>query len=471
MQIVLLSGGSGKRLWPLSNDVRSKQFLRLFPQMDGSYISMAERVYRQIRNAVPAAQVTVATSRLQVSVLRNQLGDQVDICVEPCRRDTFPAIVLVSAYLHDVKHVGLDEAIAVCPVDPYVEGRYFNSVKRLAELAAAGVSDLMLMGIEPTYPSSKYGYILPVDGAEVSRVKSFKEKPNEKKAAEYIEQGALWNSGVFAYRLGYVLDRAHRLLDFQGYEDLYENYCDLRKISFDYAVAEKEQSISVLRYQGEWKDLGTWNTLTEIMEESSIGNVLMAEDCHNVHAINELDIPLFCTGLQDAVVVASPNGIMVSDKTASSHIKPYVENISSQIMLAEKSWGEYRVIDVEENSLTVKVTLNPGHGMSYHSHEHRDEVWTIVEGEGEALLNGEKRPVRTGDIIELPCGMKHSLNAKTRLQVIEVQMGKDISVEDKVKHLAHWDYHDTVINQPPESFGKRIKSGGGGHHTSGMSSN
>ena len=434
MQIVLLSGGSGKRLWPLSNDVRSKQFLRLFPQMDGSYISMAQRVYRQIRRAVPEAQVTVATAKSQVSVLKNQLGDGVDICVEPCRRDTFPAMVLVSSYLHDVKGVGLDEAVAVCPVDPYVEGRYFASVKRLAELAAQGTANLMLMGIEPTYPSSKYGYILPQDTAEVSRVASFKEKPDAKKAAEYIQAGALWNSGVFAYRLGYVLERAHGLFDFRGYEDLRENYRDLWKISFDYAVAEKERSIGVLRYRGEWKDLGTWNTLTEIMERESIGDVILAEDCHNVHAINELGIPLFCTGVRDAVVVASPNGIMVSDKVASSYIKPYVENLSTQVMLAEKSWGEYRVIDVEEESLTIKVTLNPGHGMSYHSHAHRDEIWNIVEGEGEARLDGELRQVRAGDVISLPCGMKHTIKASTRLQIIEIQMGQDISVEDKIKH-------------------------------------
>ena len=126
MNIVLLSGGSGKRLWPLSNDIRSKQFIPLFPQVDGSYLSMVQRVFRQIRKVDKGADITVATSKSQVSTLKNQLGDEVDISVEPCRRDTFPAIVLVSAYLHDVKGVSQDEVVVVCPVDPYVEAPYFQ---------------------------------------------------------------------------------------------------------------------------------------------------------------------------------------------------------------------------------------------------------------------------------------------------------------------------------------------------------
>ena len=120
MHIVLLSGGSGKRLWPLSNDIRSKQFIPIFHQSDGTRHSMAQRVCGQVRRTIPEAEITIATSKAQVSALRSQLGDTVDISVEPCRRDTFPAIALVSAYLHDVKGVGRDEAVAVCPVDPYV---------------------------------------------------------------------------------------------------------------------------------------------------------------------------------------------------------------------------------------------------------------------------------------------------------------------------------------------------------------
>lgn len=432
MHIVLLSGGSGKRLWPLSNDIRSKQFLKIFPQADGTRLSMIQRVYRQILAADPAADITVATSQAQASTLRHQLGSKVDLSVEPCRRDTFPAIALVSAYLHDVKRVAEDDVVAVCPVDPYVEDAYFAAVKELAQLAADGAARLMLMGVEPTYPSEKYGYILPAAQSRVSRVAAFREKPDEATARHYIAQGALWNSGVFAYRLGYVLGKARELLDFQSYQDLYDRYDSLEKISFDYAVAEREPSIGVLRYQGAWRDLGTWSTLTSIMEESTIGDVLTDDACHDLHVVNEMDVPILCMGIEHAIVAASPEGILVADKTRSSHMKPYVEQIDQEIRYAEKSWGTYEVLDIGPTSRTIKLTLAPGHAMHYHSHEHRDETWTIISGTGRALVDGAWQDIRAGAALRLPRGTKHKLEAKTPLTVIEVQTGGDISAEDKI---------------------------------------
>ena len=433
MHIVLLSGGSGKRLWPLSNDIRSKQFIPLFRQSNGMRQSMVQRVCDQVCHAIPDAEIMIATSKAQVSALRSQLGDMASISVEPCRRDTFPAIALVSAYLHDVKGVALDEAVAVCPVDPYVEDAYFASVRHLAQLAAEGTADLMLMGIEPSYPSEKYGYIMPQDKENVSRVLSFREKPDEAAAKEYIEQGALWNSGVFAYRLGYVLKRAQALLGCSDYETLLSTYDRLEKISFDYAVVEREKHVGVLRYAGAWKDLGTWNTLTEIMEEPTLGDVTTDDRCSGTHVVNELDVPILVMGGQNLIVAASPEGILVADKAASSHMKPYVEQISQPVMFAEKSWGSFRIIDVEEGSLTIKVTLNAGHAMNYHSHAYRREIWNIVSGSGTVLLDGEVRAVAPGDVIDIPAGTKHKISARERMVVIEVQIGEDIAKEDKIK--------------------------------------
>ena len=150
MNIVLLSGGSGKRLWPLSNDIRSKQFIKLFKKEDGSYESMVQRVYGQIRSVDKDAQIIIATSKSQVSAIHNQLGSDVGVCVEPCRRDTFPAIALATAYLRDVKGVSEEEAVVVCPVDPYVNEDYFQALKDLGRLAEKGNANLVLMGIEPT---------------------------------------------------------------------------------------------------------------------------------------------------------------------------------------------------------------------------------------------------------------------------------------------------------------------------------
>lgn len=436
MNIILLSGGSGKRLWPLSNDIRSKQFIKIFNGENGKRESMAQRMCRQILKSDPKADITIATSKSQISAIHNQLGDDVSVCAEPCRRDTFPAIALSTAYLHDVKGISENETVVVCPVDPYVESDYFDALKILEEQAAKGEANLVLMGIEPTYPSEKYGYIIPCGKEKVSAVESFKEKPDMDTAREYIARGALWNGGVFAYRLGYVLSKAHELVDFTDYYDLSDKYVALEKISFDYAVVENEPKIQVMRFAGQWKDLGTWNTLTEAMEDSCIGTAILNEKCENVHVVNELDMPILCMGLKDIVVSASPEGILVSDKEQSSYIKPYVDGIDRQVMFAEKSWGDYKVIDVGADSLTVKIILNPGQSMSYHSHERRDEVWTVIRGEGRVVKDGAVRLVRAGDVVNMPAGCKHTIEAITELNVIEVQIGKDIDVSDKVKYEA-----------------------------------
>ena len=434
MNIILLSGGSGKRLWPLSNDIRSKQFIKIFKNDDDSYESMVQRIYGQIQKVDKDSTVTIATSKSQVSSLHSQLGNDVGISVEPCRRDTFPAIALATAYLHDVMNVSEDEAVVVCPVDPYVDDEYFEVVKQLGEIAESGEANLVVMGMEPTYPSEKYGYVIPEDKKPVSKVITFKEKPSQEVAKSYIEQGALWNGGVFAYKLSYVLNKAHELIDFVDYKDLFNKYDTINKISFDYAVAEHEDNIAVVRYSGQWKDLGTWNTLTEAMHENVIGNAILNDTCNNVHVLNELDIPVLCMGLKDVVVSCSPEGILVSDKEQSSYIKPFVDSIEQPIMFAEKSWGEYKVLDVEDTSMTIKVTLRKGNQMNYHSHERRDEVWTIISGVGMANVNGRIFELHAGDTIKLPVGCKHTIYAQTDLELIEVQSGENISVKDKIEY-------------------------------------
>ena len=433
MNIVLLSGGSGKRLWPLSNDIRSKQFIKIFRTDDGKYESMIQRVYRQIKKADINTKITIATAKTQLSSIHNQLGENVDISVEPCRKDTFPAIALATAYLHDISGVSDEEIVVVCPVDPYVEDDYFKALKKLGEQASRGEANLVLMGIAPTYPSEKYGYIIPENTNSISYVSTFKEKPDKKTAETYISQGALWNGGVFAYKLKYVLDKAHELIDFTDYEDLFSKYDTLTKISFDYAVVEKESKIQVMRFEGQWKDLGTWNTFTEAMSENTIGNAEMNEKCSGVNIINELNVPVLAMGLHDVVISASPEGILVSDKEQSSYIKPYVDRINQQIMFAEKSWGSFRVLDVETRSLTIKVTLNAGHSMNYHSHKNRDEVWVVISGKGKTIVDGMEQNITVGDVVTMQAGCRHTVFAQTELQLIEVQLGEDINVHDKQK--------------------------------------
>lgn len=347
MHIILLSGGSGKRLWPLSNDIRSKQFIKLFETEHGIRESMLQRVYRQIKEEIPDSEITVATEKKQVSAIKNQLGDKINICVEPERRDTFPAIALAVSYLQDVKQVGIEESVLVCPVDPYVEYGYFKYLRKLVEYANEGEKgNLFLLGVDPTYPSQKYGYIIPETMDVYSNVRMFKEKPTAEEAKVYISEGAMWNSGAFVFKVDYLMKKAHEHMQFHDYHNLYHNYEKCSSISFDYAVVEQETSIQVMRFSGKWKDIGTWNTFTESMSESVIGKAVLDSSCQNTHVINELNIPILGMGLKGLVVAASGDGILISDKEQSSFIKSYVDQFHQHVMFAEKSWGSFTVLDI-----------------------------------------------------------------------------------------------------------------------------
>lgn len=288
------------------------------------------------------------------------------------------------------------------------------------------------MGIEPTYPSEKYGYIIPSYKENVSRVLTFKEKPDEKTAEKYIAQGALWNGGVFAFKLGYLIDKAHELINFTDYNDLSGKYETLDKISFDYAVVEHEEKIDVMRFSGQWKDLGTWNTLTEAMTENVFGKAVLNDKCENVNVVNELDVPVLCMGLKNVIIAASPDGILVSDKVQSSCIKPFVDNFDNRIMFAEKSWGTYKVIDVGSESMTIRVELLMGHKMNYHKHEFRNEIWTVVEGNGVVIIDDIKYEAAKGKVFIINSGSSHTVIASTKLILVETQIGNNISVHDKV---------------------------------------
>lgn len=437
MNIILLSGGSGKRLWPLSNEIRSKQFIKIFKNPEGECESMVQRVYRQIKEVDPDANITIATSKKQLSVIHNQLGDSVSVCVEPSRRDTFPSIILASAYLKSKKNVSEDEGVIVCPVDPYVSAGYFRSFLELYDMAVNGKHNISLMGIEPTYPSEKYGYIMPATKAEKADVSYFIEKPDKLDAEKYISQGALWNGGIFAFRLGYILDIARKNIDSNDYDTIFEKYDKLKNISFDYEVVEKEDALKVMRFSGEWKDIGSWNTFAEEMYDKVIGKAVLDDACLNTNVVNDLNIPVLCMGCKDMIIAASSDGILVSDKEHSSYMKPYVNAFHQQVMYAEKSWGSFTVLDVQENSMTIRVELLPGHSLHYHSHKLRDEVWNVVSGTGRTIIDGKENTVHAGDVIFLKAGCRHTIIADTELRIIEVQFGTDIDVNDKEKHVLY----------------------------------
>ena len=456
MQLVLLSGGSGKRLWPLSNNARSKQFLPLLEKEDGTMESMVQRVVRQARLANLTNEITLATNASQLDIITNQLGESVSVVTEPERRDTFPAIALAASYLSLEKKCSDDEVVVIMPCDPYTELGYFETIGKMMECVKANVADLVLMGIKPTYPSEKYGYIVPkvsevsdgfkglvAEPVEVQMVSRFTEKPTVEKAKELLKQNAYWNGGVFAFRLGYMMNIVRKYMTSDSFEDTRARYSEFPKISFDYEVAEKAESVAVVPFNGEWKDLGTWNTLTDEIHKPVIGNAVMGDHCENTHVINELQNPIFVDGLKDVVVAACPDGILVCSKEHSEEIKKSVENLTPRPMYEERRWGTYRVLDDSyyadgRHSLTKSITLKEGKNISYQIHHHRSETWTFVQGEGIFVLDGQEQKVKAGDTVVIPVEHWHAIKALTELTFIEVQSGNPLVEEDIERTVWNW---------------------------------
>ncbi|MEZ0117647.1 UNVERIFIED_ORG: mannose-1-phosphate guanylyltransferase [Heyndrickxia coagulans] len=455
MKLVLLSGGSGKRLWPLSNDTRSKQFLKVLEGNNKEKQSMVQRVWGQLNKVGLADAALISTSKMQQEMIYSQLGTDVPLVIEPKRRDTFPAIALAATYFYSVQNIPEEEVIIVLPVDPYVEDRFFDMIKDLEEVLVNSHAELALVGVRPTYPSTKYGYIVPKDtvekGGQYFTVNHFKEKPTQDEAECLIQKNALWNCGVFAFKLGYLINI---LLEKQlpiKYEELYLQYQSLPKISFDYEVVERANHIIALPYNGYWKDLGTWNTLTEEMVTTQIGKGILSNDSVNTHLINELDIPVTVIGAKNIVVAASPDGILVADKVSSPKIKDLIGEFNQPPMYEERIWGWSRTLDYSKyedgrEMVTKRIHIIKNRNSTYHYHNFRDEVWTIISGDGELALDDSLTRVKSGDIIHLPAGRRHGIRAITDLEFIEVQTGEVISNEDFTRLYYDWEDIIKVYN-------------------------
>ena len=328
--IVLLSGGSGSRLWPLSSGVRSKQFLKVLRDAKGNHVSMVQRTYAKVTGLVPNADVTVATCAEQASMLADQVQGDYALAVEPERRNTAPAIMLACAHLAWEQGADPSDPVIVLPIDSYVEDAYYLGLARAAKAVKEGAAELVLLGVEPTYPSEKYGYIVPAESTGSPRpVERFTEKPDAATAEWLIARGALWNCGVFAFLLSHALDILSGYGEFSSYADLRSRYGELPKNSFDYEVVESARSVAVVPYAGPWKDLGTWNTLAEEMADRASGNTVLDEaTCPGTYVVNELNVPVVVAGVRDAVVVATDEGILVCSKLLSSNLKSYTSRLS-----------------------------------------------------------------------------------------------------------------------------------------------
>lgn len=443
MHIILLSGGSGRRLWPLSSGSRSKQFIKLLKNEDSQFESMLQRIYRQIRKVLPEADIFMTTCADQREIIENQLGDTVDIIQEPERRDTFPAVLLSASYLIYERRTPLDESVAIMPVDACVGDSYFLTIRYMCKAVEQNACQLMLMGVTPSSPSEKYGYIIPAEGGgDYEPVSSFREKPTAAEAERLIACGAQWNGGVFACRLSYLAEILDVKLSPNSFSEVCCRYNELEKTSFDYAVVEKEPSLGMIRYNGPWRDLGTWNSLVEELPGHITGSGLLAEDAEDTYIINEMDVPVVAMGTHSLIIAASFNGILVSDFEKSPYIKPYVEQLDAHPVIDERRWGNVQTLDTVKSgngmySLIKRITVKSGNAMEYHRHSNRDEVWVLLDGTADVVLDGDVREMCAGDVLQIPRLRKHTLRARITVQLIEIQC-RVLSEENTECFLWEW---------------------------------
>lgn len=430
MIIVLLSGGSGKKLWPLSNDIRSKQFIKLFKNDTGESESMIQRVYHQVKDSFTDAKIIAATSKQQASTVITQLGEDIQLSLEPARKGTFPAVVLTVESLKLKQDITDDEIVLACPVDLFVETDFFKQIQD--NIQTFKDKEIMMVGTKPMNASERYGYIIPETNESISKVSKFIDRVTFEEAKTLVNENALWSAGIYLLRVKDLLALAHEKINYSDYDDLFKEYKSIQSISLD-EVAKESNDLYVLNSSEQLNDLGTWKAITRVMQSDVIGNAAVSETCKNVSIINDMDIPVFASGLNDVIISASQQGILVSKKEESIDIGENFETFNNPIMFADKSWGSLEVLDVSDESMTIKLHIKAGKQMSYHSHEHRDEMWTILSGKGKTIVDGMEQPVQAGDVITMEAGCRHTIYAEEDLEVIEIQRGKDITVKDKKK--------------------------------------
>ncbi len=407
---------------------------------------MVQRVMGQIAKVEANIDITIATGESQAFSIERQISGDYSLVLEPERRDTAPAIMLACAHLLYEQKASPNDTVIVMPIDTFAEQAYYDMIPCLDRVVHSGAFNLTLLGVKPTYPSEKYGYMVPYERVgEAWPVKEFAEKPDRQQAELLISHGALWNCGVFAFTLDYLMGLVARYTDASSFADIRASYFRLPKNSFDYEVVEKASSIAVVPYEGDWRDLGTWNTLTDEMRDASSGRVVMdASTCEGTYAVNETGLPLVISGIEDAVVVATHDGILVSSKESSAQLKPLIAKAAeSRPMYEQRKWGEYRVLDSRvypdgAKSLTKELILNPGCQISHQRHAYRSEVWTVVSGEGEVVLDGVVSRVRPGTVVDISIGAKHALRAITELHLIEVQLGTLLEEADIERFGNYW---------------------------------
>lgn len=424
---ILLCGGSGQRLWPLSGAIRSKMFLNLLPAPGGGTESMIGRVCRQLDQAGLGDSALFVTHKDQQALVRRYTGGGYPVIGEPHKRGTFTAAALGVLHLYAGGTAKPEDTICVAPADMFADDDFFRLFHQFTDVLATSGAELALLGTRPARPSDQYGYIVPgpdIAGA-YAPVIAFEEKPTRPRAEELLRAAALWNCGVFAFRLSFMLSQLQQMglpAELKAFADCYPG---LPVLSFDKEVAERTSSAVVLRHEGEWRDLGSWAALSAELQQPVTGVGGIWGESADTAIVNELNIPLHVIGVPGIVAVASHDGILVAGKHEANAIKEIMQLNAAVPGYGESSWGSYTVLDRTaggpQQILTIKLSILPDCELPETTCHYRKH-WHIVSGYGEILRNGHYAAAHPGDFFTINPGEQHGIKAHTAMELIELRM-------------------------------------------------
>ena len=453
---LILAGGAGSRLWPLSRELYPKQLLNI-----QNSESLLQSTFTRLKDCMPAENIISITGVKHAPNVRFQLSSLIEAPVvlsEPIAKNTAPAIILASKYISEIAKD--DPIILVVPSDHLIKNStlFAQTVKEGEKLAEQGY--IVTFGIKPTYPETGYGYINVADVSlnEGFKVKRFVEKPNEELAKEYIADGNyFWNSGIFMFKSSTMLKEAEKcapeiynlLKNFDFTKSAEIPFTDFEKmpnISIDYAVMEKSEKIALVQLKSDWNDLGSWKSIYDVSQKDENGNVkighVLDEGSKNsfVYSSSKLVATI---GLEDVVVVETEDAVLACKADKAQEVKKIYDTLKTQNdetykvhKTVYRPWGYYTVLGEGKGFFTKMIQVNPGQKLSVQSHNHRSEHWVVLEGTAKVVLEGKEHILSPGHSVDIAVKEIHSLQNPYNevLKIIEVQKGDILIEEDIVRY-------------------------------------
>lgn len=452
---IILAGGSGSRLWPLSRELYPKQLLNI-----NSDKSLLQLTFERLSEFIPAQNIVSITNVKHTSNVKYQLEQITDagsILSEPLSKNTAPAIALAVKFIQEKEN---DPVILVVPSDHLIndEKKFLATVKKGEKLAEAGY--IVTFGIQPDYPETGYGYINVLNEPLLDgfKVKEFVEKPDSATAQKYIDAKTYyWNSGIFMFKASTMLEEIKKLapeiakvmdkFDFSKSDKIeYNLFNEMPNISIDYAIMEKSDKIALVKLESDWNDLGSWQSIYDVSKKDAQENVMIGHviDENSKNSFVYSSSKLVATiGLEDTVLVETEDAILACKKDKTQDVKKIFDTLKKQNNDAHlihktvyRPWGYYTVLAQSKGFLTKIIHVNSGQKLSVQSHNHRSEHWVVLSGIAKVVLEGKEHILSQGNSIDIPLKAIHSLQNPydEDLEIIEVQLGELLIEDDIVRY-------------------------------------